>query len=254
MRNCPEFALKVPRKPSLSQTASPRQACEVHGISKGLGAMAFVFHWIGLGILTWMINHHIADGWRTQERVHSEWMVHAIYSKQLLGVPVSPTLPTLSLRSWLLAFLFLIPLLLFFFNSIFSFSSFHNLFLPPLSLQNPSSVRLILSCSLHFYPPSLLSYLWAKPVPESGGLGGGGSPPRAPNGGYWRPDSKASGWIPAFPITLLRTRAMKRKVSLPRFDEEYEQNGTDTNTTLCEEHSGRNRICVSRCLNFPGFK
>lgn len=91
-----------PEKPSLSQTASPRQACEVHGISKGLGAMAFVFHWIGLGTLTWMINHHIADGWRTQERVHSEWMVHAIYSKQLLGVPVSSTLPALASSSLLL--------------------------------------------------------------------------------------------------------------------------------------------------------
>lgn len=63
--------------------------------SKGLGAMAFVFHWIGLGILTWMINHHIADGWRTQERVHWKWRVHAIYSKQLPGVPIPSALPTL---------------------------------------------------------------------------------------------------------------------------------------------------------------
>lgn len=176
MWSCPEFALEVPRKPSLSQTASPRQACEVHGISKGLGAMAFVFHWIGLGILTWMINHHIADGWRTQERVHSEWMVHAIYSKQLLGVPVSPALPTLSLRSRLLAFLFLIPLLLFFFNSIFSFSPFHNPFLPPLSLQNPSSVRLILSCSLHFHPPTPFVLLVSQASTWVWSLGGWGQP------------------------------------------------------------------------------
>ena len=153
MWSCPEFALEVPRKPSLSQTASPRQACEVHGISKGLGAMAFVFHWIGLGILTWMINHHIADGWRTQERVHSEWMVHAIYSKQLLGVPVSSTLPTLSLGSLLLASLFLLPFLLFFLIwSSPSFSFFHNhLHLPPPKPTFGEVDSLLLSS----FPPSI---------------------------------------------------------------------------------------------------
>ena len=169
MWSCPEFALRVPRTPFLSQTASPRQACEVHGISKGLGAMAFVFHWIGLGILTWMINHHIADGWRTQERVHSEWMVHAVYSKQLLSVPVSSTLPTLASGSLLLASLSLILFLSFLFYLSFFYLSFFFSFTIFITHPSSSLSMLVLFLFLPILNP-LLSYLYTKPMPGSGAL------------------------------------------------------------------------------------